>query len=446
MKYTKQMLIFTDISKKRVSVDFNGGEITSDFGLLFLRGVEKRIHIIERISQIITDCRHPSYIDHDVYSLLKQRIFQIAAGYEDGDDCDSLRTDPALKISCDKNPISDSDLASQPTMSRFENSITRTGLYRIAQALLDAFIDSYDTPPRGIVLDIDDTDDPTYGSQQMTLFNSYHNTYCYMPIHIYEGRSGKLITTILRPGKRPTGKEAVAILKRIVKRIRKSWPNVGIVLRGDAHYSTPEVHDWCSENDIKFVLGQTPNDTLWEKAHDVIEKAKELYSIHKTSIKLFTEFEYQAQSWSSPRRIIVKAEYTRKGANTRFIATNLTHFNRRFIYQTIYCGRGAMELFIKEHKNHLASDRTSCPSFNANQFRLFLHSAAYILLHTFRELCLKSTEFAHAQFDTIRLKLLKVGAQVRELITRVKFHLPSSFPYKKVFVKIWKSCSTAGYT
>lgn len=178
------------------------------------------------------------------------------------------------------------------------------------------------------------------------------------------------------------------MLKRIVTRIRKSWLNVGIVLRGDAHYSTPEVHDWCSENDIKFVLVQTPNDTLWEKAHDVIEKAKELYSIHKTSIKLLTEFEYQAQSWSSPRRIIVKSEYTRKGANTRFIVTNLTHLNRRFIYQTIYCGRGAMELFVKEHKNHLASDRTSSPSFNANQFRFFLHSAAYILLHTFRELCL----------------------------------------------------------
>jgi len=446
MEYTKQMLIFTDISTKKVNVDFNGGEITSDTGLLFIREIEKRTGIIKKLSQIIKDNRHQSYTIHDIYTLLRQRIFQIASGYEDGNDCDSLRTDPSLKFSCDRLPISGSDLASQPTMCRLENTISRTDLYRIAQVFLEIFVDSYDRAPSGIIIDIDDTDDPTHGSQQLTLFNSYHNTNCYMPIHIYEGKSGKLITSILRPGKRPNGKEIVAILKRIVKRIRESWPKVGIILRGDSHYSTPEVHDWCTENNVKFVLGQTPNNILYEKAKSIMEKAKELYSIHKNHIKLFTEFEYQAQSWSRPRRIIVKAEYTKKGANTRFIITNLTHNNIKFIYQTIYCGRGTSEMYIKEHKNHLASDRTSCSSFIANQFRLFLHSAAYVLLHTFRAKCLKATEFAHAQFDTIRLKLLKIGAQVREMITRVKFHLPSSFPYKKTFIHIWQTFSINGFT
>jgi len=446
MEYTKQMLIFTDISNKKVNVDFNGGEITSDTGLLFLREIEKRTDIIKKLSQIIKDKRHQSYTIHDIYTLLRQRIFQIASGYEDGNDCDNLRTDPSLKFSCDRLPISGSDLASQPTMCRLENTISRTDLYRIAQVILEIFIDSYNKPPAGIIIDIDDTADPTHGSQQLSLFNSYHDTHCYMPIHIYEGKSGKLITSILRPGKRPTGKEIVAILKRIVKRIRKSWPKVGIILRGDSHYSTPEVHDFCTENNVNFVLGQTPNNILYDKAKSIMEKAKELYSIHKYPIKLFAEFEYQAQSWSLPRRIIVKAEYTKKGANTRFIVTNLIHNNIKFIYQTIYCGRGTMELYIKEHKNHLASDRTSCSSFSANQFRLFLHSAAYVLLHTFRAQCLQATEFAHAQFDTIRLKLLKIGAQVREMITRVKFHLPSSFPYKKIFIQIWQTFSITGFT
>ena len=446
MEYTKQMLIFTDISSKKASVDFNGGEITSDTGLLFLREVEKRTGIIKKLSRTIRDNRHQSYTIHDIYTLLRQRIFQIASGYEDGNDCDELRTDPSLKFSCDRLPISGTDLASQPTMCRLENTITRTDLYRIAQVFLELFIDSYKRPPTGIIIDIDDTDDPAHGSQQLTLFNAYHNTYCYMPIHIYEGKSGKLITSILRPGKRPDGKEIVAILKRIVKRIRKSWPEVGIIFRGDSHYSTPEVHDYCTAHNVKFVLGQTPNAVLYEKAQSIIEKAKELYSIDKNHIKLFSEFNYQAQSWSQPRRIIVKAEYTKKGANTRFIVTNLTHNNCKFIYNTIYCGRGNMELNIKEHKNHLASDRTSCTSFQANQFRLFLHSAAYVLLHTFRAQCLKATEFAHAQFNTIRLKLLKIGAQVREMITRVKFHLPSSFPFKPVFIQICQSFSINGFT
>jgi hypothetical protein len=267
-----------------------------------------------------------------------------------------------------------------------------------------------------------------------------------MPIHIYEGRSGKLITTILRPGKRPNGKEIVAILKRIVKRIRAAWPDAGIILRGDSHYNSPKVHDFCARNDVKFILGLTPHEPVWKNARSLQQKAKELYNTYEKPVRLFGEFTYQASSWTQPQRVIVKAEYNHNGANTRFIATNLQHANPRFIYRTVYCGRGAMELYIKEHKNHLASDRTSCSSFAANQFRLFLHSAAYVLLHAFRSKYLKGTEFAHAQFDTIRLKLIKIGARVRELKTRVKIHLPSSFPLKELFIQIWRPCHESGYT
>jgi len=429
-QYTKQMLLFKDILGKKVEIDFNGYDVSTDTGLLFLREVEDKTHIIAHISDVIRDNRHPGYVEHNIYNILKQRVFQIAIGYED---CDDLRDDPVMKISCDKLPYSDSALASQPTMSRFENTPSRTDLYRIGLVFIDAFIDSYKEPPEGIILDIDDTADPTHGNQQMTLFNSHHRTKCYMSIHIYEGKSGKLITTILRPGKRPSGKEIVSIIKRIVKRIRASWPDVGIILRGDAHYSSPKVHNWCIENNVKFVLGLITNNILNEKAHNIVEKAKELYFKYGKPVKLSSEFTYKANSWSESRRVIVKAEYNEKGSNTRFIVTNLRHSKRRFIYETIFCGRGKMELYIKEHKNHLASGRTSCNSFEANQFRLFLHSAAYVLLHTFRRIHLKETEFAKAQFDTIRLKILKVGAQIRELVTKVKIHLSSSFPLKELF-------------
>lgn len=445
-EYTKQMLLFKDVFGKKVEVDFAGGEITSDAGVLFLRETEERIGILSRIAAVIHDKRHPGYVEHEVLPLLKQRVFQIASGYEDGNDSDDLRNDSIMKISCEKLPLSGSPLASQPTMCRFENTPSRTTLYRIARAFVDSFIDSYETPPKGIILDIDDTDDPTHGAQQMTLFNGYHNTYCYMPIHIYEGTSGRLITTILRPGKRPNGKEIVTILKRIVKRIRAAWPDVGIILRGDSHYNSPDVHDFCKKHDVKFALGQTANSILYNKACAIIERAKEYYEFRKKPVTYYDEFEYKAASWSAPMRVIVKAEHNEKGTNTRFIVTNLEHSNRRFIYRTVYCGRGAMELLIKEHKNHLASDRTSCSSFEANQFRLLLHSAAYVLLHAFRSMCLKGTELATAQFDTIRLKLIKIGARVRELKTRVKIHLPSSFPLKELFFQIWRSCHEPGYT
>ena len=444
-QYTKQLMFFKEISGKKVEVDFNGGEISSNAGLLFLRETESKIGIIHPIANVIHDKRHPSYVKHNIVQLLTQRVFQIASGYEDGNDSDHLKNDPILKIACEKLPESDKALASQPTMCRFENQPTRSTLYRIAQSFLDGFIDSYDHPPEGIILDIDDTDDPTYGNQQLTFFNGYYDTYCYQPIHIYEGKSGKLITTILRTGKRPTGKETVSILKRLVKRIRSAWPQVGIIIRGDSHYCTPEVYDYCENNNIKYTLGFKAYKPLIKRSLSLMNRAQELYNVTKTPVKLYSEFDYQARSWPSPKRIIVKAEYNHKGPNTRFIVTNLKHTYRKFVYETIYCGRGAMELMIKEHKKHLFSDRTSCSNFEANQFRLFLHSIAYVLMHAFREKHLQNTEFAKAQFDTIRLKLFKIGARVRQLSTKVKIHLPSSYPFKDDFQRIWIACRDPGY-
>lgn len=441
-KDNNQTLLFKELNGKKVEFDFNGGDVSSDAGLLFLRETESQINILKQVADVFDDNRHPGYIKHEINQLLTQRVFQIASGYEDANDSNTLRKDPIFKIACE----SDKALASQSTMCRFENMPKRRTLYKIGEVFVDIFINSYYKPPKAILIDIDDTDDPIYGGQQLSLFNSYHDCYCYMPVHIYEGKSGKLIATILRPGKRPSGREIVSILKRIINKIRKAWPGVDILLRGDSHYAAPAVYDFCDEHNIKYVLGFKAYPPLMKKVEPLMTQARELYERKGSAVKLYGEYLYQADSWSAPKRIICKAEYNDKGANTRFIVTNLKHAKYKFIYENAYCGRGAMELMIKEHKNHLYSDRTSCSGFYANQFRLYMHSMAYVLMHNFRERYLNRTSLAKAQFNTIRLKLLKIGAQVRNLKTKIKIHLPSSYPLKREFEIIWASCRAFEYS
>lgn len=433
---TKQVPLFKDIFNKTVELDFNGGDLSSDTGLILLRQIEQKIGIIKRITGVLPDNRHQSYIDHALWHLLAQRVFQIAAGYEDGNDCDTLRYDPILKMVCDKKPQSDNPLASQPTMSRFENSLASKDLYKIADAILAHFIASYDKPPKAILLDLDDTDDPTHGNQQLSLFNNWYHEYCYQPMHIYEGQSGKLVASILRPGKRPSGKEIVMILKRIVSRLRVAWPNVEIVIRGDSHYSSQVVYDYCDQHNIKFILGLTGYKSLRRKVENICRQAEELYAINNKSIKLYSEFDYKASTWTTAKRVIAKIEYNEKGLNVRFIITNFETTRRQWLYETGYCGRGAMELMIKELKNHLFSDRLSCSDFGANQFRLFLHSMAYILMHAMRDSMLRNTSYARSQFDSIRLHFLKISARVIEMTTKIKIHVAGSYTLKDEFTRM----------
>lgn len=240
-KDTQAVLSFASISGKKIEADFNGGMTTSDGGVLLLRELESRIGIVDRIVESLWDRRHQSYVDHSYTDLIRQRVLQIACGYEDANDSDDLRCDPGMKAACDRLPITGADLASQPTISRLENDVSRTDLYRVGRAFVDAFINSYDKPPKKIVLDIDDTDDPTHGSQQLCLFNAHVGEYCYMPLHIYEGETGKLVTSVLRPGKRISGSQAARILKRVIEPIRRAWPKTRICLRGDSHFSAPQI-------------------------------------------------------------------------------------------------------------------------------------------------------------------------------------------------------------
>jgi hypothetical protein len=477
---TQIVLPFARLRGKNLQADFEGGTLSSNGGVLLFREIEAQVGMIRRFAGALDDPRDARYTDHSYEEMLRQRIFQIACGYEDANDCDTLRHDPAFKAACGRLPILDDALASQPGMSRLENAPRRSELYRTAQAVFDTFAASYQQAPQCLLLDIDDTADEVHGAQQQALFNGYYDHYCYLPLHIYEGQSGKLITSILRPGRRPTGQEIVSILKRVGGAIRREWPEVMILLRGDSHFSAPEVHEWCErqEPEIFYILGQSGNQVLKEKARGILQQAQLLYRFrqerylrkrrreeykHKESkskerstlpenveddilteqlkVKLYTEFFYQAETWSEPRRIICKVEVSEKGENLRFIVTNLHNSRKAYIYETIYCGRGQMENYIKDHKRFLHSDRLSCHKFEANQFRLFLHSAAYVLMHTLRTKGLQGTAWSRAQFDQIQLRILKVGARVEELKTKVRFHFPSSFPLKALYAMVLANLS-----
>ena len=433
MEQNKQLsLQFANISGKKVTADFTGGDVTSDFGVLALREVADKIGIIEQLAQAIHDERHQSYVKHELIELLMQRIFQIICGYEDANDANDLRIDPGFKASCNRLPSGD-DLASQPTMTRFENSISKKDLYRIAEVIVDHYIASYKTPPEAIILDMDDSEDETHGAQQLSLFNAYYDEYCYEPLFIFDGKTGNLVTSILRPGKRPNGKEVRSIFKRVIKRIRSAWPNVGILVRGDSHFATPELYSWCDKHKVHYILGLSKNSVLKQLAQSTMVAAHLRYETFGKKERIYKEIRYQASSWHRQLRVIVMAEVSAMGENLRFVVTSLEHGQPSFIYETAYCGRGQMENFIKDHKIALKSGRTSCHSFTANCFRLMLHSAAYIIMHTLREKALSGTALAKAQFDTIRLKLLKIGAEVHELKTRLHFTLPASCPVKDIF-------------
>lgn len=422
-----------------VIVNFEGGALSSDAGILLLREVEQQIGLIDELANVLKDQRDQRYVQHSIKDLIIQRVGQIAAGYEDANDCNALRCDPIFKLFAGRKPESDNDLASQPTMCRFENSPSIKDIYRIAYVFGEKYIESYEKEPKVIILDFDDTEDKVYGNQQLALFNGYYNNKCYTPLHVYEGLSGKLVTTILKPGKRLTGKQTRAILKRIVKKLREHWPNTIIVFRGDSHFTTPEVMEWIDDQDnVKSVSGLTSNAVLKKLAQPIVERAFRLYEHCQRKVVLFHSVYYKAESWDKHRRVIIKVAMSSERKSVRFIVTDMEQAKAKALYQDIYCGRGNAELYIKEHKLYIKSDRTSCNRFEANQFRLFLHSAAYVLIHALKTNILKHTQWANATIETIRLRLFKIGAQVRELKTRIKIELPSSYPLKETLKRSFR--------
>ena len=424
------------VAGKPVHVDFDGGRLTSDGGVLLLAEIERKLGVADRLARCIEDPRAPERVRHGLAEMIRFRALMIAAGYEDANDSDALRDDPAFKMAVGRLPESGARLCSQPTMSRLENLPTSTALKRMMDAMVDLFCASFEAVPRRILLDIDDTLDRVHGGQQLSLFNAHHDSRCFLPIHIYEATTGKPVAVILRPGKTPGGAEVALVMRHVVGAIRRRWPRVDIVIRGDSHYARPEAMSWLERNRVGYIFGLAGNRVLMHRvarlSDDVaVRRAEE----NADRVRRFGDLLYAAKSWQVERRVIARLEATRMGGDTRFIVTNLSGAPR-WLYENLYCGRGQAENLIKAHKLHLASDRTSCTRASANQFRLLIHTAAYWLLHTLRGLAPKTSFWRDAQFDTLRLAFVKVAARVTEKITRIKVSLPSSYPHKTSLARL----------
>lgn len=420
----------TPLAHKSVQASFTGQDLSSDGGALLLREVDQQIGLTAALADCISDTRDTRYVSHQLQQILAQRIYQIGCGYEDGNDCGQLRGDPVFKMCSGRLPYSDPDLASQPTMSRFENGVSRTDLYRISECFVDRFMDSYASEPEVVILDCDDTNSNTYGQQQPSLFNAFYRKYCYMPVHIYEGLSGKLITTILKPGRRSKAGDVFALLRRVIEKLRRQWTDTVIVVRGDSHFCSPQLMEWAKTlPNVHFLTGLAGNSRLHELAGVTIRSAEKACLRTGRPVKRYHSFYYKADSWENFQRVIAKVEVGQRGTNVRYIVTDMRAYRASHLYEKGYCKRGAAELRIKDHKRYLRSDRTSCCRFEANQLRLFLHSAAYVLIHSLQKQLLGGTGFATATFKTIQLKVLKVAAWVKELKTKIKIEFPHTYPF-----------------
>ncbi len=423
---------------------FDGGRMSSDGGVIVLREIETRLGIAATLASCLPDTRDPARVLHGYDEMIRARLFAIACGYEDGDDLDNLRFDPAFKLACGRLPESGADLVSQPSLSRLENLASWRDLARMGLAMIDLFCASFAQVPESITLDIDETADAAHGQQELAFFNAHYDTYCFQPIHIFEASSGKPVLALLRPGKRPSGKEAAVIVAHVTKRIRANWPKVAILWRGDSHYATPQVLETLEAMGCSYVLGLAGNSRLKALAAPWCEDAAlRRLTGTKDKIRRFQQSTYQAGSWDRERRIVARVEATARGADVRFIVTNLPG-KAKWLYEKAYCARGQAENLIKDMKTYTKSDRTSCHRWQANQFRLFLHMGAYWLLHSLRRSAPKRSPWRGATFETIRLVFLKIAARVEELKSRVTIALPSTYPQQKMLALLSAKASAQG--
>ena len=436
---------FPAVGRKKITAAFDGGRITSDGGVMLLAAAERRLKLAEKLAAAIRDPRDPARVRHSLIDILRARIFAIACGYEDANDLDRLRHDPAFKLACGRLPDSGQDLCSQPTCSRLENLPDLRTVIRLGRVLVDLWLSSYPAPPECVTLDIDDTLDVVHGHQQLSLFNGHHDERCFLPIHIYDAATGRPVAMILRPGKTPTGKEIRGHLRRLMRRIRARWPDTRILVRGDSHYGRVEVMAWCEDNAIDYAFGLAGNRVLKrlvDASADDIRTRRALEQ--KPVLRGYVETRYEAKSWRAQRRVAARIEATTMGLDIRFVVTNLAKGSAEHVYDVVYCARGQAENLIKLHKSQLASDRTSCRRAVANQMRLVLHTAAYWLMLMLREAVPASHHLGKAEFATLRLRLLKLGARVTETVSQIRLAFAAACPEASLFRSIAATLQPAG--
>ena len=420
------------LNGKAVLLNFDGAEMSSDAGLTLLREVERRHDLAGLLASCFTDPRDPAKVQHSLEDIIRFRIMMIVAGYEDGNDAAGLRHDPSFKIALERNPETGAALCSQPTISRMENLPGARDLIRMGRKMVGFYCQSFARAPAQIVLDIDDTFDAVHGHQQLRLFNSYYDEYGFQPIVVFDG-DGRLVGALLRPARRPKGVESAAHLRRLIREIRKHWPKTEILVRADSHYCAPEVLDLCDRLGLRYVFGLSRNARLHEQVQALEASTAARYTRNEgQKVRRFKTFAYAAGSWSKARRVVARVEVSSRGRDTRYIVTNLDAGRGKHLYEKIYSARGQAENHIKSWKTHLASDRTSCTKVSANQMRLMLHGCAYWIWWTLRAACPKRSQWRHAQFDTLRLHLVKLAATIVEKKTRIVMTLPASCPRQQL--------------
>jgi Transposase DDE domain group 1 len=429
----RDTLDFSSHRSKAIVADFQGGTLTTDAGALLLREVADQTGLFDALNAAIPDPRNPVFVIHEQRTMIAQRVTAIALGYEDLNDHQTLRTDPALQVAAGGLLEPDLTLASPPTLCRLENRVNRKAVVHLAEVLVDQFIAAHPEPPEHLILDFDATDDPVHGHQEGRFFHGYYDHHCFLPLYVFSG--DELLVGYLRPSNIDASKHTRAVLKLLVRQLRAAWPGVKITIRADSGFCRWRLMRWCDSHGIGYILGLAKNPVLQRAALDEIERAERQFRLTGQPQRVFGSFAYAAESWDRPRRVIAKAEHTAQGKNPRFVVTNVPG-DPQELYEDVYCQRGEAENRIKEQQLDLFADRTSCHRFVANQFRLLLSSAAYVLVQALRRTALVGTELAEAQVGTIRLKLFKVAARVLVTARRVVFHLASSYPYQAVFREV----------
>ncbi len=416
---------------KEIRMNFEGGDITSDAGLLLIRAFDEEQKFSERMGRLVFDPRQAGKVVHEQVSLIRQRLYQIIAGYEDCNDANRLRFDPTLKVVC-ATQSGEAELASQPTLSRLENRVGQWDMAKLNAYLLEQGLPKQQRRRR-VILDIDSTDDPCHGQQQLALFNGFYDQYMYLPLLVFDGERRDLLSVTLRDGRSDDARDAVAALQPIVYRLQAQRRRGGppIIVRGDAGFATPQLYEFCEQHQLTYCLGIPANAVLKAKAQSLLERVVAAYERTRQSQRAYSGFWYRAKSWSRSRRVVVKAECNAEGTNLRFVVTNRKG-SAQEVYE-FYADRGESENWIKELKRGFHGDRLSCHAFSANCFRLLLHALAYTLVHQWRRHTLQATELKNAQIDTLRIKLIKVGARVIHSARRIWFHLASGYPWRHLW-------------
>lgn len=424
-KRTTKPHVLPRAKKRVVEVDFSGGNVASDGGVVLLREVDRKLALTERVARRLPDPRARGSIEHTALRMIRQRVYALAAGYEDLNDHNTLRQDLALQTAVD----ADSPLASASTLCRFENWANGFTAEVVHEVMVQTFIDSHKKAPKRLVLDFDATAAVVHGQQEGRFFHGFYDEYCFLPLYVFCDRH--LLVAYLRPADRDGAFNAGAVLRLLVRRLRQAWPRVEIVFRADSGFCRSHILRWCDRNGVDYIVGIQKNSRLGKLGAKWIERAERKYRKNGRKARLFGSFKYATRTWDRKRRIILRAEHDGQGSNPRFVVTSLAG-GKKELYETVYCARGEAENRIKEQRALFAT-RVSAQLWNANQMRLLLSAMAYVLVDSLRRLALAATEFKDAQVDTIRLKLVKIGAVIVRNTRRVRIMLATSCPYQDAF-------------